>query len=404
MPVRVEFIFALLAAGVLLLQIPVAVVAQMPAPISYDSLGYGSITAGEAPLRFSAASLSAATHSFQPVLVAQNTAPANIVPPVTPPPAPAAAVPAVLPPLDPYASASPLSTGSLLNIGNTGQASSSSFSGDFDKFIPETASAIRRFRDRTSVEYTRLPGGHKTNSFGMDKIDLRMQLAFPCTLIPDNGTNSSHTGFFYAAPGGSIVWWNGPVSSPGMAPNGFEAYVDFGAEPKLNDAFRVNAWGRFGIFSDFEKISSQSFRFIGKVEGIFRTQDQMRVHFGVLYLGRERVQWLPTGGIVWNPDENWEVKAVFPNPKISRRLWSEKQTEWRGYVCADYAGGSWSIDPLGLTDYNDVRLGMGMDYALQGQVGCYFEFGGSFARELYSNGHRWAKPPTVLYIKTGIVF
>jgi hypothetical protein len=71
----------------------------------------------------------------------------------------------------------------------------------------------------------------------------------------------------------------------------------------------------------------------------------------------------------------------------------------------DYAGGCWDIKGFdGLTDYNDIRLGMGIDFAVQNQFAGYFEFGGSFDRELYSHGQRQATLPSVLYLKTGFIF
>ena len=71
----------------------------------------------------------------------------------------------------------------------------------------------------------------------------------------------------------------------------------------------------------------------------------------------------------------------------------------------DYAGGSWDISGhSGLTDYNDIRLGLGIEFAMPNRIGGYFEFGGSFDRELYFERQRQINPPTVLYLKTGFIF
>ena len=392
----------LLTIGFILLwgcSLPHAVRAQTPAAISY-----GSIAPAE-----SSAVLAASSEQYAPIFVAQNGSPATIAPipstPVTlPPVSPAVA----LPPFDPYAIPTQSSLfGSILPIGNSASAGQSPpsgiYSGNFDRFVPETYEAMRRFRDATSFEYTHLPRGKGTDAFGMDEIDMRMQLAFPCRLIPDNGK----TGYLYVAPAGSLVWWNGPVSkpgNPGMSPNGFGAFLDVGMQPRFNETFGLVAWGRVGVFSDFEKVSSKAFRYQGRLEGIVHTSPQMQIHGGIIYYGRSRVKMLPTGGVVWTPNEDWILKLVFPDPKVSRRLWTGQQADWWGYVHADYTGGCWDISGLGLTDYNDIRLGMGVEFAAQNQIGGYFEFGGSFARELYSNGHRWASPPSVLYLKTGFIF
>jgi hypothetical protein len=277
------------------------------------------------------------------------------------------------------------------------------YSGNFDRFVPETYEAVRRFRDATSFEYTHLPRtGNKQKAFGMDEIDMRMQLAFPCRFVPNNG----RTGTFYVAPGGSLVWWNGPTS-PEMSPNGFGAFLDLGVQPKFNDVFSLNAWGRLGVFSDFANVTSDAVRYQGRLEGVGAISPQVQLHAGVIYYGRSRVKLLPTVGLVWTPDENWVLRLVFPNPKVSRRLWTGPQADWWGYVLMDYAKGNWSWDIKpqdGLTDYNDIRLGAGIEFATPNRVGGYFEFGGSFDRELYSSGHRLQRPPSALYLKMGFIF
>jgi len=367
------------------------VVAQTPAAISYGSLAPAESSLGPA----------SNTAHFAPFYVAQNTTPAPItpIPNATAIPAPSAG----LPPFDPYAASSQSSwLNSILPVSTepSGLAQSSNvYSGNFDRFFPETYEAMRRFRDATSFEYTHLPrSNNKTKGFGMDEIDIRMQLAFPCRFIP----NAGKTGFFYVAPGGNLVWWNGPTS-PDMSPNGFGAFLDFGVQPKFNDIFSLIAWGRFGVFSDFENVSSDAWRYQGRLEGVGVLSPTMQLHGGVIYYGRARVKLLPTVGVVWTPDENWVLRLVFPNPKVSRRLWTGTQADWWGYVHMDYGGGSWDITDLGLTDYNDVRLGMGIEFAAPSRIGGYFEFGGSFARELYYNGHG-TNLPSVLYLKTGFIF
>jgi hypothetical protein len=386
--------FALLFGGLL----SAVAAAQTPAAILY-----GSLAPAENTLGLGTNSLGTNASLFAPFYVAQNTTPAAIAPFSSMPsvaPTPAAG----LPPFDPYAVSSPPSLGnSILPVSTepSGLAQSSNvYSGNFDRFFPETYEAMRRFRDATSFEYTHIPrSGNKAKAFGMDEIDIRMQLAIPCRFIPNNG----QTGFFYVAPGGSLVWWNGPVGPPHMSPNGFGAFLDLGMQPKFNDIFSLIAWGRLGVFSDFENFSSDAWRYQGRLEGVGVLSPQMQLHAGVIYYGRARVKLLPTVGVVWTPDDNWVLRLVFPNPKVSRRLWTGPQADWWGYVHMDYGGGSWDIKDRGLTDYNDLRLGMGIEFAAPSRIGGYFEFGGSLDRELYSNSGRTSLP-SVLYLKTGFIF
>ena len=382
--------FALIFGGLFLSE---SVVAQTSA-MTYGSIGSTSHS-------------SLLTANYVPVYVAQNTTPA----PIAPIPSPLSGIPTTNPAVvsshfDPYAVPSQTAVFSSLFPSDTGtstprpSAAAGTYSGNFDRFVPETYEAMRRFRDATSFQYTHLPRGNKTNGFGMDEIDLRVQLAFPCRFVPDNG----RAGNFYVAPGGSLAWWNGPNGPPDMSPSGFGAFLDFCVQPRFNENFGLIAWGRFGLFSDFEKVTSDAFRYQGRLVGVLNSSSQMQFHLGMIYYGRARVKMLPTVGVIWAPDENWVLKLVFPNPRVQRRLWRGPQADWWGYVHVDYAGGSWNIDGLGLTDYNDVRLGAGVEFTTQNRIGCYFEFGGSVALELYTGGHRWERSPSVLYLKTGVIF
>ncbi|MDR2115947.1 MAG: hypothetical protein LBP87_06170 [Planctomycetaceae bacterium] len=369
-------------------------------------------------------------NNYNPVFIAQNTSSGTISPnnpnisaqPVitTPPttsaspiltnPASTSSISASsllsLQPFDPYATpyssfGSPL-LGSASYNGNSGYIGKSGiYSGNFEQFVPETYAAMRRFREATRFDYTFLPGGNKSNSFGMNEIDIRMQLGIPCRYIP---SGSSGTGFFYVAPGANLVWWEGPVGPPHFSPNGFGAFVDFGMQPQFNDVFSLNAWFRLGLFSDFEHVSSEAFRYQGRFEGIFNVSQNVQISVGIIYLDRVRHKIIPTGGIIWTPRDDLVLKLIFPNPKISKRLWNSGNAEWWGYFQGDYGGGSWSIDGIGQTDYNDIRIGVGLEFETLTRVGGYLEFGGSFARELYSNNNKWAEPPNVLYIKTGFIF
>jgi len=371
-----------------------SIVAQTPAAITYGSIA----SPGGASL------FSATSPPYAPIYLAQNT-PAPIAPPIVPPVLPPANPATVQPYFDPYAvpaqttwfnSLFPAGTGTS-TLGQSGP--SGVYSGNFDRFIPETYEAMRRFRNATSVQYTHLPRGKKAHGFGMDEIDMRMQLAIPCRFVPDNG----RTGYLYITPGGSLAWWNGP-NSPDIPPSGFGAFLGFGVEPRFNESFGLIAWGRIGVFSDFQNVTSDAFRYQGRLEGVFTASSQMQFHAGVIYYGRARVKLMPTLGVVWMPEDDWIFRLIFPSPKVLYRFYRGPQTDWWGYVHMDYAGGSWDIKGRdGLTDYNDLRLGMGVEFATRSQIRAYFEFGGSVARELYSRKERQSLP-SVLYLKTGFTF
>ncbi|GHT10681.1 hypothetical protein FACS1894170_03180 [Planctomycetales bacterium] len=393
---------------VLALLLPYQASAQVPAPIQYGSIGSTDFSVAAKP-----ADIVAPVLDFSPIYVAQNTAPAAIS--TTPPPvAPPLTAQQTLPAFDPYQTsasswfssfgqtASPASSSALGQPSSLGQSSSSL--GSFDKYTSNTVQSIRRFREATSFDFSYLPGGNKVNSFGLGQADVQMRLAFPCRFIPNNTGASSGTGWFYVVPGASFFWFDGPVGPPDMSANAFGTYLKFGTEPQFNNVFGLRAWGQLGIFSDYHKITSDAFRFSGDLEGTVQISPQMQIVAGVLYLGRERIRVLPTGGLIYRPSEDWTLRLVFPNPKITKHLWKGQYADVSGYIDADYCGNTWDIKYIGATDYNDIRVGTGLEFVTPRKIAGYFEFGGSFARELYSNGQRWCKAPEVLYLKTGFVF
>ena len=388
----VQRFFIAFSLGIL---IPPGLFAQAPAAISYGSLAPAS------------SSVISSNHAQPaPILVAQNTTPALISPVITTPAGTSPAPAAILSPFDPYVVDSPQTWFGMVvpasneSLGQNQSVYSNVYSGNFDKFIPETYAAVRRFREATSFEYTFLPRRGKDNGFGMNEIDIRMQLAFPCRFIPNNG----RSGFFYLAPAASFVWWDGP-NEPNMPANAFGTFMDFGVQPRFNEHFSLNAWGRLGIFSDYTNVTSDALRYQGRLEGIYNATPHWEIHAGVIYYGRSRIKLLPTAGFVLAPDENWLLRLVFPDFKIQRRIWKGPQADWWGYARLDYSGGSWDIsEHPGLTDYNDIRLGAGIEFAMPHRLGGYFEFGGSFDREIYFGGRRQADLPSVIYLKTGVIF
>ena len=345
------------------------------------------------------------------LLLAQNTsaapAPITSVPP-SPTALPSTTTP--LPTIDPYIAPNTSSSSSWLSTLGTAPSSNGSapkvYSGNMEQFFPETYQAMRRFREATSVNFTYIPAGGKDDwkYFGVSELDIRMQLGFPCRFIPNNGPGCTGSGFFYVAPGGSLHWWDGPGSDvPSFSPNGFSASLDFGVTPQFNETFSLDAWFRFGVFSDFNTVNSHSLRYQGRLAGMFNVSKQFKVVAGVLYMDRARIKLLPTGGVIWVPREDIVLRLTFPNPKLSMRITNTGRAEWWGYLQGDYGGGSWTIDGT-KTDYNDIRIGLGVEFETLTKVGGFFEIGGAFNREIYSGGNAWCKPDSMLYLKTGFVF
>ncbi|MDR2344769.1 MAG: hypothetical protein LBE18_01760 [Planctomycetaceae bacterium] len=359
-----------------------------------------------------------------PYYVAQNISPAPItslttsVPPVTSSTSstsnPAPVLTSPLPytsQFDPYAIIDPIipqsNTTSTTNTytNYTGTSSAFNTSSNFDNFFPETVTSMKKFRDATHFGYQYLPRGNNnnSNSFGLQELDLRIQFAIPCRFIPDFNPSSGGTGSIYIAPGGSLYWWNGP-NNRSVNANGFAAYIDVGIKPQITEFFSLESWFRFGAYSDFKKLNSNSLRYQGELVGKFRISQQFNIIAGAQYLDRQHYKMLPVAGFEWIPRDDWLFYVVFPKPKISKRIWSDgRLTAW-GYIQSELCGESWNWQYIGETDYNDIKIGIGCDFQWNNRITGFAELGGSFDRELYSHNIKLLNPHSVFYIKLGIDF
>ncbi|MCL2742777.1 MAG: hypothetical protein FWE67_02895 [Planctomycetaceae bacterium] len=390
----------------------------------YSFAQYGSIG------QQSGVSSSTLLNNTQSVLVAQ-AAPVITATPVNGVPVPASvpststvlsgtaalpAVPVFIQPLDPYAvprttslfaSSSVPGTVPVTSAGSNSTTlyAAPTYSGQWNQVVPETYQAVRRFREATEFTYTMMPGGKGDNAFGINEVDIRMQLSFPCRFIPHNSSAAVDSdGFFYVAPGLSTFWWNGPVGPPDMPPNGFGAFIDFGINPRFNEVFSMEGWFRLGAYSDFKKVKSEALRYQGRLASIFTVSPTVQIIGGAQYLDRVRLKIIPVGGVIWTPRDDLVLRLTFPNPKISQRFWQTANADWWIYAAADYGGNSWSIDGMGQTDYNDIRVGGGIEFETLTKINGHIEFGGAFNRELYSTDYKQRKLSDAVYLKLGFVF
>ena len=111
---------------------------------------------------------------------------------------------------------------------------------------------------------------------------------------------------------------------------------------------------------------------------------------GADYLDRTDVPLLPVAGLVWKPNDDAKFELVFPQPKISHRVY------WNGvrnpgvedwvYIGGELGGGTWAIQRAdGASDvlnYRDLRAFLGIERKAFGHISPRFEVGYVFYRKL----------------------
>ena len=291
--------------------------------------------------------------------------------------------------------------------GNQSSSFFGSGSSEFFEQVPDQSKKIaRRFIEKVSLDYTFIPRGTNEKGFGINEIAYQTEFTFPCTLLHESEP-------IYVVPGFDLLFWDGPSGPPTNAhhisSNGFSGYLEVGTAPRYTKDFAFELWGRAGIYSDFNKISSDSFRLNGNASVLIGLTNETEGVLGVVYLNRNRVKLLPRFGVIWKPNEKVTWRLVFPDPKFSRFLAKVNNTDWTFYVQGNYGGGSWTMsDPeegaTYITDYNDIRFGLGVEFTNYALINGFFEFGGAFNRELYSQNEAWCKPPSTIYLRAGFHF
>lgn len=145
-----------------------------------------------------------------------------------------------------------------------------------------------------------------------------------------------------------------------------------------------------GLFSDFRS-TDDAFRLVARAVGYYKCTETLRLSVGATYLDREDITWLPIGGVIWVPNDNWRYELVFPRPRITHRFWHEGQRERWVYALGELGGGSWAIERAGgaadIGTYRDLRLLLGLEFKQGDEHSWLVEAGLAFARELEYRSH-----------------
>lgn len=215
----------------------------------------------------------------------------------------------------------------------------------------------------------------------------------------------------FVTPGFRVTWWDGPAySTADMPPQTYDAYIDTSWTPQINPWFGIDVGVRVGVYSDFNAVTSQSLRIMGRGLGVFTFNPQFQAVLGVVYLDRLRIKLLPAGGVIWLPNRDTRLDILFPNPKLAHRLGAFRNTDIWGYLSAEYGGGKWSIERLAgnsdAVEYDDIRVMLGLDFLSFNGMRGYSEIGYVFQRRLIylsGNPHNYIPSDTVMF-RSGLSF
>jgi hypothetical protein len=290
-----------------------------------------------------------------------------------------------------------------------------------DPFLPGappgpegTYAKMQRLLQQIRFDYVWMPG-NGVEELGLSDLDFGATFGVPFFGGPDSP--------LLVTPGFGLQLWSGPVtgaSSPiGMPPQTYSAYLDAAWQPQVTPVFGVDLGFRIGIYSDFKKVVSESIRYTGHGLAVLSFSPSFQLKGGIMYLDRRRIKLLPAGGIVWTPNADVRFEILFPNPKLARRITTYGNTDWWIYVRGEYGGDSWTVKdvfavpnpfpppdfftpPMAApiqVDYNDYRVGVGLEFDRFSGINGLFEVGLAFNRELYSEGTVLFEPNSTVYLR-----
>ncbi len=214
-------------------------------------------------------------------------------------------------------------------------------------------------------------------------------------------------------PGFAFHFWQGPISDgPGsadMPAQTYDAYLDVGWKPVFSPCFSMDVGARVGVYSDFDYVTTDSIRIMGRGLGIFTCNPRWKLVGGAVYIDRIPIKLLPAGGAIWTPNADIKFDIIFPTPKLAMRCRTIGTNELWFYARGDYGGGAWTItraDGMGdQVGYNDMRVLLGMDIeSMYGWKG-FVEAGYVFNRELvYVSDTPTYKPNDTVMVSAGFSF
>ena len=335
---------------------------------------------------------------YSPYFLAQNSEPASIAPTLTPSTAaPSPAAGSIAPP--------------LIDVNSTTLAPEPvQPAPEGQTFFNEPVGTMKRFWDSFSLNYTYVPRGSADRGLGINDFDFSCRFALPCKHIP-HANDTATTGYWYIMPTFGLTLWDGPYGWPAnahsMPGSTFDAALAARVIPQFTKDFGMDLWVQVGMAASFKKVNKDAIFIRGRALGTLRINEQIDAIGGVVYYDRNRFKLLPSGGINWRPNEKNIWYLVFPNPKLSRFLRKVNNVDWWAYVRGDIGGGRWLIKDGSETfnvDYNDYGVGLGVTFSTPSGFDGSLEVGGEFGRELYSQGHAWYTPKSMVYLKGALAY
>ena len=257
------------------------------------------------------------------------------------------------------------------------------------------------FFQKASITTTWLVPGDPAN-IGVTEVDTLLTVAVPA---PNKKMP------LLISPGFRARYFDGPAGAgaPPLPAHIYDAFLELRWLAKINDRVGVEVGATPGVYSDFEQWNSDAWRIKARAGVLYQYKPDKNVVFGIRYLDRPDIDWLPVGGVIWIPTDDWRYEIVFPQSKIARRLSYGPDWDNWCYVAIEWTGGSNSFELVpGVQDqltFRDIRARIGVERKRDGGGGFQLDVGYVFARKYeFSGGLPIYEPDGTLMVQGGLSY
>lgn len=145
------------------------------------------------------------------------------------------------------------------------------------------------------------------------------------------------------------------------------------------------------INSDFRRsLTSNAYIFDGHGVILYRASSTWTLAFGVALWDRTRERVIPYGGVIWTPNDRWEVRLLFPESRLSYYLGRRNDTDLWAYVTGEYVNRAYQVDiadtrAKDLVEMSDYRVMAGINGTWKGYT-VFLQGGYVFDRHLQFRG------------------
>jgi len=253
---------------------------------------------------------------------------------------------------------------------------------------------------------------------GMNDVKLQTVLAVPFPTIRSP---------LLIVPGFEVHYLDGPRGGHhrDLPPRLYDAYIQFRWLRPVTDRLALDLSFTPGYFSDFEQSSDAAMRYSGHAFAAWDWTPRLKLIVGAVYIDRDDVGVLPGAGLIWKPHDDLSIEALFPRPRIARRIrmldfyfpayrmipsgGKPPEVEHWLYAAGELGGGLWAIERSDGTadelNYRDFRIILGLERKVPGGLGSYFEVAYVLGRKFqYGSNTPDFEPADTLMLRGGVTY